>query len=114
MSGMHPMIRRGLATGVRALGPHLLTLLANKIAGTGRKRRTYKKRTGGRVLIHRPIIRIGVGIRKRRPATRRVGVRKPRAIHAGAWQLSTTRGGYRKKRTGCGVRRVRRTRHILV
>lgn len=105
-SGLHPIIRSGIASGVRALAPHLISLLANKIAGTGR-RRTYRKRGGA--IVHRPIIRYGVGAKKKRT------VRRVRPIVGSAWQLSSTRGsGYRKRKIGCGTRRVHTTRRIRI
>ena len=40
-SGMHPLIRTGIATGLRALGPSLLNLLVRKIEGNGRKKNVF-------------------------------------------------------------------------
>ena len=112
-SGIHPIIRTGLSSAFRGIAPMLINSIANKIAGNGRKR-TYKKRTGG-AIIHRPLIRIGVGAcRKRKSETgKKRCIRKTRPISsAGAWQLSTTRGGSQKRRVGRPC--VRRTRAIRV
>ena len=114
-SGLHPIIRTGLSSALRGIAPLLINSIANKIAGNGRKR-TYKKRTGG-AIIHRPLIRIGVGVgecRKRKSGTgKKRCIRKTRPIStAGAWQLSTTRGGSQKRRVGRPC--VRRTRAIRV
>ena len=54
--GMHPILRHGTAGLIRGLA----NLLANRIQGSGRRRRTH---TGGRRLIHRPTI--GTGYRRR-------------------------------------------------
>ena len=75
-------------------------------AGT-RKRRAYKKRTGTGPIIRRPIIRIGVGVCRRKPRTT-----THRIVRAGAYQLTSTRRGTGRKRTG--AHRVRRARVILV
>ena len=62
-SGLHPIIRTGLSAALRGIAPLLINSIANKIAGNGRKR------TGG-AIIHRPLIRIGVGAcRKRKSGT---------------------------------------------
>ena len=91
MSGMHPRIVRLV-----------------RVAGTGTRKRTYKKRTGG--AIGRPVIRIGVGIRRRRPTTtRRALTRRVHVIGTG-WKL--TGQGTHKRRVGRP--RVRRARHIIM
>ena len=111
-SGIHPIIRTGLSAALRGIAPLLINSIANKIAGNGRRKRTYKKRTGG-AIIHRPLIRIGVGACKRKSGTGKGKcVRRARPISSGAWQLSTTRGGSRKRRVGRPC--VRRSRAILV
>ena len=112
-SGIHPIIRTGLSSAFRGIAPMLINSIANKIAGNGRRKRTYKKRTGG-AIIHRPLLRIGVGAcRKRKSGTgKRRCVRRTRPISSGAWQLSTTRGGSRKRRVGRPC--VRRSRAIRV
>ena len=113
-SGLHPIIRTGLSSALRGIAPLLINSIANKIAGTGKKR-IYKKRTGG-AIIHRPLIRIGVGVgacRKHKSGTgKKRCIRKTRQISSGAWQLSTTRGGSQKRRVGRPC--VRRTRAIRV
>ena len=103
-SGIHPIIRTGLSSAFRGIAPMLINSIANKIAGNGRRKRTYKKRVGG-AIIHRPLLRIGVGKKRR-------CVRRARPISSGAWQLSTTRGGSRKRRVGRPC--VRRSRAIRV
>ena len=117
MSGIHPIIRTGTASLVRTLGPHLLGLLARKIEGSGRKKRTYKRRpVGGRVLIHRPRRSIGVGYRRRTIVHRKRPIRHT-AVRGSAWQLSTTRAsGTRRhvhRRVG-GRTHVRRARAIYI
>ena len=113
-SGIHPIIRTSLSSAFRGIAPMLINSIANKIAGNGRRKRTYKKRTGG-AIIHRPLLRIGVGAcRKRKSGTgKRRCVLRARPKSAGAWQLSTTRGGgSRKRRVGRPC--VRRSRAIRV
>ena len=111
-SGIHPIIRTGLSAALRGIAPLLINSIANKIAGNGRRKRTYKKRTGG-AIIHRPLIRIGVGAcRKRKSGTgKKRCIRQTRPISSGAWQLSTTRGGSQRR---VGRPCVRRTRAIRV
>ena len=101
-SGMHPLIRTGIATGLRALGPSLLNLLVRKIEGNGREK---KRIHGGLRIIRRPILGVGhrvVHHRKPRTVTHRV-IRRVRPIKrvgygytAGAWQLPGA--GYHHKR----------------
>ena len=103
-SGIHPIIRTSLSSAFRGIAPMLINSIANKIAGNGRRKRTYKKRTGG-AIIHRPLLRIGVGKKR--------CVRRARPISSGAWQLTSTRGsGSRKRRVGRPC--VRRSRAIRV
>jgi len=83
------------------LHPSGLTRIIRISSGSGvRKRRAYKKRTGGLAIVHRPLIRIGVGVRRRKPkTTTHVAVRRVQPVVVGsAWQLSSTRRGTGRKR----------------
>ena len=86
------------------LHPSGLTRIIRITSGSGtRKRRAYKKRTGGLAIVHRPLIRIGVGVRRRKPkTTTHVAVRSVRRVNpvvvGSAWQLSSTRRGTGHKR----------------
>jgi len=102
MSGLHPS---GLIRIIRIT------------SGSGtRKRRAYKKRTGGLAIVHRPLIRIGVGVRRRKlKTTTHVALRRVRRVHpvviGSAWQLSSTRRGTgRKRRPTTGRPRVMKLR----
>ena len=103
MSGLHP------------LG---LTRIIRTASGSGtRKRRTYKKRTGGLAIVHRPLIRIGVGVRRRKPkTTTHVAVRRVRRVQpvfvGSAWQLTSTRRGTGRKRKPVGRPSVMKLRII--
>ena len=86
------------------LHPSGLTRIIRIESGSGtQKRRTYKKCTGGLAIVHRPLIRIGVGVRRHKPkTTTHVAVRKVRRVQpvvvGSAWQLSSTRRGTGRKR----------------
>ena len=99
------------------LHPSGLTRIIRISSGSGvRKRRAYKKRTGGLAIVHRPLIRIGVGFRRHKPKTTHVAVRRVRRVNpvviGSAWQLSSTRRGTGRKRRLTGHPRVMKLRII--
>ena len=92
------------------LHPSGLTRIIRITSGSGtRKRRAYKKRTGGLAIVHRPLIR-------KPKTTTHVPVSRVRRVHpvviGSAWQLSSTRRGTGRKRRPTGHPRVMKLRII--